>query len=468
VSAAENGQGAGVCGAGCGSNQTLHLSTTYLGDLGAAYFESDAFTCSFLGLCSVTDKRADSPVINCTGQSGITLSFNYMEYGEGTADNATLWYFDGTAWSQLIDLPKTLCCGGVVCDGLTQGLWTAYSIALPASANNNPNIRIGFRWVNNGNGVGTDPSFAVDDIRLSGAGATETFTAEYFRANPQAVYNNVVNAPIDHISQCEYWTLTRDAGSSARTVTLSWDANSCGVTLLADLTVARFNGSSWDDRGNGGATGTFTAGTIPTSAVQTDFGPFTLASTSFQNPLPVEFLSLDAKWKNQTVEVNWSTATETNSDYFLIQRSATGQLFENIGSLKAAGNSSSLKEYIFSDHHPKTGTSYYRLQQFDFDGRFEITPAVAVKSPEANQLLKIISITAPTNGHTLTATILFPEAGKYRLEILDIAGRLIHSTLQEAITGEQPIVISTPLNTKGIYFLRIGSESHTVTGKFIR
>ncbi len=468
VSAAENGQGAGVCGAGCGSNQTLHLSTTYLGDMGAAYFESDAFTCSFLGLCSATDKRAESPVINCTGQSGITLSFNYMEFGEGTSDNATLWYFNGAAWSQLVDLPKTLCCGGVVCDGLTQGLWTSYSIALPASANNNPNVRIGFRWVNNANGVGTDPSFAVDDIKLTGAGATETFTAEYFRANPQAVYNNVVNAPIDHISQCEYWTLTRDAGSSARTVTLSWDANSCGVTLLADLTVARFNGSSWDDRGNGGATGTFTAGTVPTSAAQTDFGPFTLASTSFQNPLPVEFLSLDAKWKNQTVEVNWSTATEINSDYFSIQRSTSGSSFENIGSIRAAGNSNELLEYLFTDMQPRPGISYYRLQQFDFDGRYEITAAVMVRSPDYFESLEIISVYPSGDGQTLIAAIGFPETGNYLLEILDVTGRLVQSELVKGTRGNQFVHLTAPHVMSGIYFLRIGYEFNTATSKFIR
>jgi len=77
-------------------------------------------------------------------------------------DNATLWYNDGASWSQLSDPPKTSVCGN------GQGLWTAYSIALPASANNNPNVRIGFQWINNDDGDATDPSFAVDDIAISG------------------------------------------------------------------------------------------------------------------------------------------------------------------------------------------------------------------------------------------------------------------------------------------------------------
>ncbi|MCC5935635.1 MAG: hypothetical protein JJU35_15410, partial [Balneolales bacterium] len=89
-----------------------------------------------------------------------TLSFEYIENGDGTLDNHTLWYFDGTAWSLLADTPKTPLCG-------VQGQWQNFSIALPSSADNNPNVRIGFRWVNNDDAIGTDPSIAIYNIQLS-------------------------------------------------------------------------------------------------------------------------------------------------------------------------------------------------------------------------------------------------------------------------------------------------------------
>jgi hypothetical protein len=55
-----------------------------------------------------TELRAESPTINCSGQTGITLSFNYIEFGDGTEDNAQVWYFDGVTWSMLADMPKTI------------------------------------------------------------------------------------------------------------------------------------------------------------------------------------------------------------------------------------------------------------------------------------------------------------------------------------------------------------------------
>lgn len=168
VSCAENGNAAGACGTGCGSDNSLHVgnvpgSTGSLlcpgGDCGAAYDASTA--------AEITNKRCESPIINCTGQSTITLDFNYIEYGEPGTDECELWYYDGATWSLLDPLLETPCCGGP-CTGLfTQGQWTAFSIGLPASADGNPNVQLGFFWTNDGNGSGADPSFAVDDLTLT-------------------------------------------------------------------------------------------------------------------------------------------------------------------------------------------------------------------------------------------------------------------------------------------------------------
>jgi hypothetical protein len=189
VSAAEAGMGVGNCGDGCINtstltNRTLHLGNTAIAlvnlpaDNGASYV-SGGF-CQSFSICVITNRRAESPTINCTGRTNILLSFSYMEGGDGTNDDATLWYYDGATWSLLQNLAKTPL---GTCN--PQGQWTAYSISLPASANNNPNVKIGFNWVNNDDQVGTDPSFAVDDITL----ATPTAVSEV-SANSVSVYSN--------------------------------------------------------------------------------------------------------------------------------------------------------------------------------------------------------------------------------------------------------------------------------------
>ena len=162
------------------------------------------------------NKRIESPVINCTGRFNIIIDFVYLEGGNSLLDNAIFMYYNGSTWSQFVDLPKTV--QGVCASGST---WTAFRVNLPASASNNPNVKIGFQWTNDADGVGSNPSFAIDDINLTDQ--SDAFTAEYFHVNPQSVYGNVLFPPLNHISQCEYWTLTRDFGTANKKVTLAFD-----------------------------------------------------------------------------------------------------------------------------------------------------------------------------------------------------------------------------------------------------
>ncbi len=161
VSCSESGEPVGSCGTGCSpppKDGSLHVgfNVTSLGDIGAAYMNGGG---GFWFV--VTNLRAESPTIDCSGRDNISLSFNYIEGGQSSTDDATLWYFDGVTWSLLDSLAKP-----PLGTCAPQGLWTAFSIILPSSADNNPNVKIGFNWTNNDDGIGVDPSIAIDDIEL--------------------------------------------------------------------------------------------------------------------------------------------------------------------------------------------------------------------------------------------------------------------------------------------------------------
>lgn len=167
ISATEAGLPVGTCGDGCLTNtllinRTLHISPNLL-DVGAAYLAGSGLE---------TNKRVQSPSINCTGQNSITLSFKYLVQGIINQD-----YFDvqasangGTSWTVISTPPAT---NNGTCSG--QGLWTNFTVSLPASCNNNPNVKVGFRWQNI-NATGADPAVALDDIALT---APNTFAATF-------------------------------------------------------------------------------------------------------------------------------------------------------------------------------------------------------------------------------------------------------------------------------------------------
>lgn len=454
VSCAENGEAATVCGAGCGADPSLHVGSTSLGDIGAAY---DA--------CEQSNKRIESPTINCTGKSGITLAFNRIEFGETTFDDATLWYYNGSVWALLSNPVKTACCGGA-CDGQVQGQWTAYSIALPASADNNANVKIGFNWTNDASCTGTDPSFAVDDITLS-APVSVDFTCEYFYANPQTTFNNVLVPSLDHISMCEYWILTRNSGSTTKTVTLEWDANSCGVTLLSDLRVARWDGAVWQNEGNTATTGTTSAGTI-SSVVVANFSPFTHSSVSSQNPLPVGLVSFTAKYNGKTVDLQWQTASETNNDYFTVERTKDGNSFSEIAKVESKannGNSSSTLNYTAEDISPLNGNSYYRLKQTDINGESKLSNLVPVNI-EKEIPLEIVAIAS--NGNT-TLSVLVNCICKSELsvEIFDATGRKVVAEKLAATQNSFRFNTNISSLASGVYLLKVTNGEEIAVKKFI-
>jgi gliding motility-associated-like protein len=168
ISGAENGEPAGNCGTS-GTDPSLHVGSTTLGDIGAAYDAS-----------RTTDKRAESPLINCTGFSNIAVNFNYIGLGQTCATDwcDALYSSDGgLTWFNLQTCMVTTVCGS------GQGMWTAYAGTLPAACDNNPNVKIAFRWRNN-NSAGSDPSFAVDDITLSAVTATNSITTGTISGSP--------------------------------------------------------------------------------------------------------------------------------------------------------------------------------------------------------------------------------------------------------------------------------------------
>ncbi len=282
---------------------------------------------------------------------------------------------------------------------------------------------------------------------------TDAFTAEYVNA---AGPNRHLKPPsLDHISACEYWNIERTTGTSDVRVTLSWDTpRSCGIGNLSDLRVAHYLPTPiWEDltQGDfaGNTTGTTVAGTIITPYPVTNFNTtiFTLATSTIANPLPVRLLTFRARYNGRTVDLNWSTATELNSDYFSIERSSDGINFSAIGRVQAAGNSSSTLHYVSEDRQPLKGVSYYRLKMYDRNGAFEYS---SIERIIIQGDLLTVTPTVTSNGRVTVQLAALPN-GNPSLQLFDMTGRLVWKA---NVTNTVIPVDLTPY-AKGMYVLRL-------------
>jgi len=134
-------------------------------------------------------------------------------------------------------------------------------------------------------------------------------------------------------------------------------------------------------------------------------------SITFIEPiaLPVTLTSFISSCSNGTPVLNWSTASEQNSDYFQIERSSDGLNWVVVDRIKANGNSNSNIEYEFTDDISDLN-GYYRLKQVDFDGKFEYFGPISVNCGNnirvhPNPVTNKINITGRTNTKNIEITI---------------------------------------------------------------
>lgn len=292
---------------------------------------------------------------------------------------------------------------------------------------------------------------------------TNQFKAEYFQTDPNALYPvTSKDISLNHISQCEYWILDRTVGSSNVTVRLSWDARSCGVTNLNDLRVAGWDGAQWKDHGNGGTTGTMTVGTVVSSAAITSFGPFTLSSTTTENPLPIELLSFTGYCDDDyAVLLNWRTASEINNHFFTIERASAAINWIIIATVDGAGNSSTTSDYSFIDPQRYNSTSYYRLKQTDFDGTSKYSEVIYVKNCLGDfKENDFIIYPNPTSG---VFNIL------YTGDVDDVRSITIYNELRQRIYYSDAFQSIIDLSDKpsGLYFIYFNLRAKTIIKKII-
>lgn len=129
----------------------------------------------------------------------------------------------------------------------------------------------------------------------------------------------------------------------------------------------------------------------------TSTGPFTLVDASL---LPIELIDFSGKCLTNGVQLNWSTATELNNDYFEIERSADGVVFQTISTVKSKssdGNSLQTLNYETNDANPLKDISYYRLKQTDFSKGFTTSKPISISINRDNNVSFVI-FPNPNNG----------------------------------------------------------------------
>jgi F5/8 type C domain/Secretion system C-terminal sorting domain/Fibronectin type III domain len=236
-----------------------------------------------------------------------------------------------------------------------------------------------------------------------------------------------------------------------------------GTVFTASISPSGLAGT-WTDIGSkdlGFGTKAISPGFAVTSADNNQLNIATFDNFEESNPLPIALISFTAtNINNEYVSIKWTTAMELNNDHFQIERSTDGLHFEKLATVKSAGNSSLKQDYSIADNHPATGINFYRIKQYDIDGKVSVYPVVMVK-------FGIITdpIVYPNPASTLINVVSGEEIVQ-AVGLYDLLGKEIQVIKNGS--GDAQIKLNLGALAPGLYVLKITTPAKVYQQKIMK
>ncbi|HWZ22455.1 MAG TPA: T9SS type A sorting domain-containing protein, partial [Cytophagaceae bacterium] len=268
-----------------------------------------------------------------------------------------------------------------------------------------------------------------------------------------------------------YWYMRGSVSAPFTPIQTSLGATVLGTVVASNTTWAQASYTITTD-GTGAATVTLT-NTSPTTS--TNGNDFLIDNLQVQllktctvtasmsviincTPAPVELISFNAVRQGAGALVTWTTASEKNSSYYIIEKSTDGINFYPAGKVDAKGNSNSMLNYSFVDPSISTGITYYRLVEYDINGASQYS---AIKSVSKEGSSSVQVIPNPNNGIFVIATY---DNNKSRVIILNSLGQMVYSN--ESTENLRNVDISALAS--GVYYLQVSTSTDAVTQKIVK
>ena len=207
-------------------------------------------------------------------------------------------------------------------------------------------------------------------------------------------------------------------------------------------------------------------GTIFLGATTDDIGPELYAAIELQSPLPLAWLEFTGRNQNNEALLTWKTENENNTDRFIVERSINRTDFSAIGSLTAFNNSG-LNQYNFTDPQLRLLGSdivYYRLKQFDHDGKYSYSKIVALSLKNKNLILLYPNPVIDKANLSIAVNKTQP----IQIRVVDNMGHVVKQQQLQISQGSITLSISLDNLAKGMYYLEVVGETINERKQFLK
>ncbi len=183
--------------------------------------------------------------------------------------------------------------------------------------------------------------------------------------------------------------------------------------------------------------------------------------------LPVEFLSFTGQpGDKNNIILKWETATESNNDYYILERGSDGKTFEEYGKVKGAGTTNINSNYSFTDKYPLRGINYYRLKQVDYDGNFSYSKIISINNQQINK--SSVNIYPVPSDRELICEFFTEGDSEINITVIDVLGNIVMQEETKAKRGMNKSKLNIQNLSQGVYFLKMDNGIQQSQNKFIK
>lgn len=178
--------------------------------------------------------------------------------------------------------------------------------------------------------------------------------------------------------------------------------------------------------------------------------------------LPVSFAGLMVTKNGSTANIEWSTASEHNNNFFTVEKSTDGISFEMIITVKGAGNSNQITEYNTIDNKLSFGTSYYRIKQTDVNNNSTYSAIISINN--TNNAEVTVYPNPANENEEINVVLAGMNDAQITISIRDLQGMEYFS---QTVTGETPLIAINNNMAPGMYIVAVSSENNSYSQKII-
>jgi Secretion system C-terminal sorting domain len=305
-------------------------------------------------------------------------------------------------------------------------------------------------------------------------GAAFTSDISYLAAGHNGMGLNVPTEVVDVPAGIQsrmprFWKFQKTGAGVAASVTLTFDMTGFAPLTGSDLRLLVSTVNTFGTATTTIVAGAYVAPNFTVTMATTGGVFFTVGSVNVsQTPLPIELLSFNAKPCNNNVCLDWATATETNNDFFTVEKTQDGSKYDFVAKVNGAGNSTTVKDYTSIDKVPYAGVSYYRLKQTDYNGVYTYSALKTVEFTPSSEF-SFNLYPNPGAGADVNVAINASKGEEVLVVVYDVTGRETYSKVLITEDAGQNVFALDPSGklSPGIYLITATSQQSVYSKKLI-